>query len=181
MKLKKWILISIALLTFSALFTSCDDDDRDGHLYFGTSYDGLAPRTDRDGRFSLAFNLDVRDVRGYSSYDYLSSIQLFDSYLSFAAYGDYRDRGYLTLWLSTENIRTYAIDIYFNGQETVYVDTRDNNYARFMDELFYEMSRNGRVRLFIDGLATRGNGMPIQFMDFDIDSESRLRLLFNRY
>lgn len=179
MNLKKLLFISLALVGLSVLFTGCDDDERSGYLYFGTTSEEPAPRTDRDGRFSMMFNLDIRNVSGYSSYDHLSSIQMYDSHLSFETYGDYRDKGIVTLWLSTDNIRAYAFDLYFNGKGKAYLDTRDRNFSLFMEEVFYEMARYGRVRFYIDGLATWGNNAPIQFMDFDIESESRLRLLFN--
>lgn len=184
MKVRKLILISLALLTLSVLFSSCENEDRSGRLNFNTYNDELAPRTDKYGRFSLIFDLDINDVRGYSSYDYLSSIHMYDSFLSFETYGDYRDKGYLTLWLSTNYIKPYEFGFHFDGKGKVFIDTRDRVYERFMEELFREMADYGRVRLFIDVEAIKKEGyrdIPFQFMDFDIESDSRLRLLFNRY
>lgn len=179
MKSKKIIFLSLALVALSVLFTGCDNDERSGYLNFNTYDSSLAPRTDRDGRFSLFFDLDIRDVRGYSSYDYLSAIQMFDSYLSFETYDNYRDRVYTTLWLSADGVGEVKLDINMDVPGKIYIDTRDHNYARFMRDVFREMEHYGKVRLYIDGAMTRYNGGPFQYQDFDIESESRLRLLFN--
>lgn len=177
MRIFRKTLLALTAIVLIATFTACDSDDytKRGELFFTTKDYNKVPTTDyRDGYFEIAYPLDVRNIAGLSSYDYIRYVDVYDSYLSFLPLRNFRAGDYITFGLSTSRIGEYKFVIEPIDNKEAFIDIRNGNYARFMQNLLLELVDRGETVLYIRGYMRDANERGITDFEFDIESLSDL-------
>lgn len=143
------IIIVLSLIVLG--FSSCEEDRWHRSTLTYSSYnDGGMPLTDRDGNFGLDLQLDLRDINTYESMGRVSDIRMYDSHFLFES-GDFRSKDALYIRLENNySRRVYEGPMVRDGNKIFVVDTRDPKYAAFIDDLMFDLSRGGRVMLYVD-------------------------------
>lgn len=176
MKLFRKSLLALVAVVLIASFTACDTDDhtKRSELFFTTKGSNRVPTTNRNGYFEIAYPLNVRDIRGLSSYDYIKYVDVYDSYLSFLPLLGFRKGDYIEFGLSTTRIGEYSFIIDRNSNEEAYIDVRNTEYTRFMRNLLMELIEEGQTVLYIRGNMRNRDNIGIADFQFDIESLSDL-------
>lgn len=180
MKLKKISIVTVLLLLVGFAFTSCDEDKWESSSLIYDSYKSDPLLLDRNGVLRPArVNLSINDIR-ISERGGIRDIRVFDSFFLLSS-PLFRNGQGMRIYLETSTRRRYEGEMVNNGYNSqarvgeFIIDLRDGNYAAFVDDLMYDLNRDGNLVLLIEGKSNIR-----QDMDVDFEFNNNLDLLIRR-
>lgn len=164
------------ILVFSVLigfvFTSCESEYYDRYRTSKLDILPVEQATSYNGSFKFYYDVYIEDLTNVDfNFERVTSIRLINSKLYIDTPPNMESG---SVWIGLDAAgRAFSVEIPILSNRPgelpyAYIDNNNVDYARFIDNMLYQLKRNGSVRLYMEGDFQDVLGRPVANMPFTV-------------